>query len=141
MTSLGANRTDCGSPIVTEHPTREGKMYCAVVLDSFSRRVVGWSIDSSQTASLVVNALWMAIENRQTEGVIIHFDHGTQDEITPWAFTRRALGSGLTQSMGTVGGGYDIGQMESFRDVQVELRNRKRWNTRLEARQRDLRVP
>ena len=63
---------------ITEHPTREGKVYCAVVLDAFSRRVVGWSIDSSQTASLVVNALGMAIENRQAEGVVIHSDHGTQ---------------------------------------------------------------
>jgi len=74
---------------ITEHPTREGKVYCAVVLDAFSRRVVGWSIDSSQTANLVVNALGMAIENRQAEGVVIHSDHGTQ--YTSWAFTRRAL--------------------------------------------------
>ena len=37
----------------TEHPTREGKLYCAVVLDSFSRRVVGWSIDATSTAALV----------------------------------------------------------------------------------------
>ncbi len=63
---------------VTEHPTREGKVYCAVVLDAFSRRVVGWSIDSSQTANLVVNALGMAIENRQADGPVIHSDHGTQ---------------------------------------------------------------
>ena len=75
---------------ITEHPTREGKVYCAVVLDAFSRRVVGWSIDSSQTANLVVNALGMAIENRQAEGVVIHSDHGTQ--YTSWAFTRRAAG-------------------------------------------------
>lgn len=116
---------------ITEHPTREGKVYCAVVLDSFSRRVVGWSIDSSQTASLVVNALGMAIENRQAEGVVIHSDHGTQ--FTSWAFTRRALDSGLTQSMGTIGDCYDNGQMESFwARMQVELLNRKRWNTRLE---------
>jgi putative transposase len=66
---------------ITEHPTREGRVYCAVVLDAFSRRVVGWSIDSSQTASLVVNALGMAIENRQAEGVVIHSDHGTQGEL------------------------------------------------------------
>ena len=66
---------------ITEHPTREGKVYCAVVLDAFSRRVVGWSIDSSQTANLVVNALGMAIENRQAEGVVIHSDHGTQGEL------------------------------------------------------------
>ena len=42
---------------ITEHPTREGKVYCAVVLDVFSRRVVGWSIDATQTAALVTNAL------------------------------------------------------------------------------------
>lgn len=42
---------------ITEHRTREGKFHCAVVLDAFSRRVVGWSIDSSQTANLIVNAL------------------------------------------------------------------------------------
>ena len=45
---------------ITEHRTREGKLYCAVVLDTYSRRVVGWSIDSTQTTSLVLNALGMA---------------------------------------------------------------------------------
>lgn len=116
---------------ITEHPTREGKVYCAVVLDAFSRRVVGWSIDSSQTANLVVNALGMAIENRQAEGVVVHSDHGTQ--FTSWAFTRRALDSGLVPSMGSIGDCYDNGQMESFwARMQVELLNRRRWNTRLE---------
>lgn len=116
---------------ITEHRTREGKVYCAVVLDAFSRRVIGWSIDSSQTSNLVVNALGMAIENRQAEGVVIHSDHGTQ--FTSWAFTRRALDSGLVPSMGSIGDCYDNGQMESFwARMQVELLNRKRWNTRLE---------
>jgi transposase InsO family protein len=46
---------------ITEHPTREGKVYCAVVLAAYSRRVVGWSIDASPTAALVTNALGMAI--------------------------------------------------------------------------------
>jgi putative transposase len=116
---------------ITEHRTSEGKVYCAVVLDAFSRRVVGWSIDSSQTANLVVNALGMAIENRQAEGVVIHSDHGTQ--YTSWAFTRRALDSGLVPSMGSIGDCYDNGQMESFwARMQVELLNRRRWNTRLE---------
>jgi putative transposase len=50
---------------ITEHPTREGKLYCAVVLDSFSRRVVGWSIDATPTAALVTNALGMAIQSRK----------------------------------------------------------------------------
>jgi putative transposase len=84
---------------ITEHPTYEGKVYCAVVLEAFSRRVVGWSIDSSQTANLVVNALGMAIENRQAKGVVIHSDRGGQGEYTSWAFTRRALDSGLVPSM------------------------------------------
>lgn len=117
---------------ITEHRTREGKVYCAVVLDAFSRRVVGWSIDSSQTSNLVVNALGTAIENRQAEGVVIHSDHGTQ--FTSWAFTCRALDSGLVPSMGSIGDCYDNGQMESFWSrMQVELLNRKRWNTRLEV--------
>ena len=60
---------------ITEHPTREGKVYCAVVLDVFSRRVVGWSIDSRPQASLATSALAMAIENRQPNGSTIHSDH------------------------------------------------------------------
>jgi transposase InsO family protein len=66
---------------ITEHPTREGKVYCAVVLDAFSRRVVGWSIDASPTASLVTNALGMAIDQRDPDGsTVIHSDQGTQGE-------------------------------------------------------------
>ena len=64
---------------ITEHHTREGKVYCAVVLDVCSRRVVGWSIDSSPTAALVTNALGMAIDSRRPDqGAIIHSDHGVQ---------------------------------------------------------------
>ena len=85
---------------ITEHPTREGKVYCAVVLDAFSRRVVGWSIDSRAAASLVTNALGMAIEQRRPEDgrTVIHSDQGTQ--FTSWAFTQRAVDSGLLPSMG-----------------------------------------
>ena len=60
---------------ITEHPTREGKVYCAVVLDTFSRKVVGWSIDSTQTSTLVTNALSMAISNRQPAATIVHSDY------------------------------------------------------------------
>jgi transposase InsO family protein len=92
---------------ITEHPTREGKIYCAVVLDVHSRRVVGWSIDSSQTAALATNALSMAIGNRSPlpPGTVIHSDHGVQ--FTSWAFTRRAKESGLVPSMGSIGDCYD----------------------------------
>lgn len=78
---------------VTEHPTREGKVYCAVVLDAWSRRVIGWSIDGSPSTVLVTNALGMAIDQRRpTNNTVIHSDQGTQ--FTPWAFTRRAVDSG-----------------------------------------------
>jgi putative transposase len=117
---------------ITEHPTREGKVYCAVVLDTWSRRVVGWSIDSSQTSALVTSALDMAIRNRDARpGVIIHSDHGVQ--YTSWAFTDRARASGLVPSMGSIGDCYDNAMVESFWGrMQTELLNRKRWRTRLE---------
>jgi putative transposase len=63
----------------TEHPTREGKLYCAVVLDSFSRRVVGWSMADHLRTELVLDALDMAIAQRRPEpGLVHHSDHGCQ---------------------------------------------------------------
>ncbi|MCX5357036.1 IS3 family transposase (plasmid) [Streptomyces mirabilis] len=119
---------------ITEHPTLEGKVYCAVVLDTFSRRVVGWSIDTSPTAALTTNALAMAIGNRSPRpgGTIIHSDHGVQGG--SWAFTQRARASGLLPSIGSIGDCVDNAMMESFwaRRVQVELLNRRRLRTRLE---------
>ncbi|WP_088312975.1 IS3 family transposase [Kineosporia sp. R_H_3] len=117
---------------ITEHPTREGKAYCAVVLDTYSRRVVGWSIDASPTAALVTNALGMAIDNRRDiNGTVIHIDQGVQ--FGSWAFTERAKASRLVPSMGSIGDCYDNGMMESFWSrMQVELLNRRRWRTRIE---------
>lgn len=117
---------------ITEHHTREGKVYCAVVLDVYSRRVVGWSIDSSPTAALVTNALGMAIDSRRPGlGAIIHSDHGVQ--YGSWAFTKRAKDSGLVPSMGSVGDCYDNAMMESFWSrMQIELLDRHRWRTRIE---------
>ena len=118
---------------ITEHATREGKVYCAVVLDTFSRRVVGWSIDSRPTASMVTNALGMAIDNRSPVAgeTVIHSDQGTQ--FTSWAFTQRAIDSGLLPSMGSVGDCFDNAMVESFWSrMQVELLDRKRWHTRIE---------
>ena len=71
------------------------------MLDVFSRREVGWSIDSRPQASLATIALAVAIENRQPEGSTIHSDHGIQ--LASWAFTQRALDSGLAVSMGSIG--------------------------------------
>lgn len=82
-----------------------GKAFC-VVLDVFSRRVVGWSIDSSPTAGFVTNALSMAINSRNPNpGTLIHSDQGTQ--FTSWAFTHRAKASGLVPSMGSIGDCYE----------------------------------
>lgn len=117
---------------ITEHRCREGKVYCAVVLDVFSRRVVGWAIDANPTAALATNALAMAIEQRTPpDGTVIHSDQGTQ--FTSWAFTERALRSGLVPSMGSVGDCFDNAMIESFWSrMQVELLDRKRWKTRVE---------
>jgi transposase InsO family protein len=117
---------------ITEHPTREGKVYCCVVIDVFSRRVVGWAIDTAQRADLATNALGMAIDSRRpSPGAIIHGDHGTQ--FTSWTFTTRAKNAGLLPSLGTVGDPYDNAVVESFWGrMQVELLNRQRWRTRVE---------
>ena len=75
----------CGDG-VTDHPTDEGKVYLAVVLDAFSRRVVGWSIADHIRSELVVDAVQMAIWRRRPpkDQTIAHADHGSQ--YTSWAF-------------------------------------------------------
>jgi transposase InsO family protein len=84
---------------ITEHPTREGKVYCCVVLDAFSRLVVGWSVESTQTTVLVTNALGMATSRRErADGLVIHSDRGVQ--FTSWAFSRKVKDAGLAPSMG-----------------------------------------
>ncbi|MET3176637.1 UNVERIFIED_ORG: transposase InsO family protein [Arthrobacter sp. UYCu721] len=97
---------------------------------AFSRRIVGWSIDSSQDSVLVVNALDMAIRNRRPgPGGIVHADHGVQ--FTSWALTNKIRSAGLMPSFGTIGDGYDNAMMESlWSSMQIELLNRKRWKTR-----------
>jgi putative transposase len=87
---------------ITEHPTNEGKVYCCCVLDTFSRLVVGWSVDSTQTSALVLNALGTATQQRgHRDGLIIHFDRGTQ--FSSWAFSDRVRTAGIAPSMGAVG--------------------------------------
>ena len=64
---------------ITEHPTREGKIYFCAVMDIFSRKIVGWSIDNAQDSNLVMKTLDMAIKNRQPPtGGIVHADHRVQ---------------------------------------------------------------
>jgi len=91
---------------ITQHPTTEGWYYLAVVLDCFSRRVVGWAMADHLRSELVVDALQMAIwQRRPAPGAIHHSDHGSQ--YTSWAFGHRLRDAGLLGSMGTIGDCYD----------------------------------
>jgi putative transposase len=117
---------------ITEHPTREGKVYCCVVLDAFSRLVVGWSIDSTQTTLLVLNALGIATQRRQhRDGLIVDSDRGTQ--FASWALGEKVGDAGIAPSMGATGSCFDNAMMEAFwARMQVELLDRRRWKTRIE---------
>ena len=114
---------------ITEHPTREGKVYCAAVLDVYSRRIVGWSIADHLRSELVVDALEMARWRRQPAGTVVHSDRGSQ--YTAWAFGQRLRQAGLLGSMGRVASALDNAMMESFfGTMQRELLDRQRWTTR-----------
>ena len=117
---------------ITEHPTREGRVYCCVVLDAFSRRVVGWAIDRRCQSALVHDAVAMAADVRLTgPDSIIHSDHGSQ--FTSWGFSELIRTKHLVGSMGTIGDCYDNAPMESFwGSMQIELLNRKKWRTKIE---------
>ena len=118
---------------VTEHPTAEGKVYLATVIDAFSRRVVGWSIADHLRAELVVDALQMAIwrRDRREAGTVMHTDHGSQ--YTSWAFGRRLRAAGILGSMGSIGDALDNAMAESFfGTLQLELLDRRHWETRAE---------
>ena len=122
---------------ITEHPTREGKVYLAVVIDAWSRRVIGWSIADHLRTELVVDALDMACWRRKPDpdsGVVHHTDHGTQ--YTSCAFGQRLRAAGLLGSMGSVGDALDNAMAESFfGTLQLELLDRRRWTTRRELAQ------
>jgi putative transposase len=121
---------------VTEHPTDEGKVYLAVVLDAFSRRVVGWSIADHIRSELVVDALQLAVwRRRPPKGKIIaHSDHGST--YTSWAFGRRLRSAGLLGSMGSVGDCFDNSVVESFfGSLQLELLDQQHWSSRRELAQ------
>ena len=124
---------------ITQHRTDQGWVYCAVVLDTFSRRVVGWSIADHLRTELIVDALEMACLRRgragrntgQSAGTIFHSDHGSQ--YTSWAFGQRLRQAGLLGSMGSIGDCFDNALAESFfSSMQVELLDREPWRTRQE---------
>lgn len=118
---------------MTYVPTWAGFIYLAVVVDVWSRRVVGWSIGEEMTAELVLGALNMAVQKRKAKGVIHHSDQGSQ--YTSLAFGERCRTMGVRPSMGSVGDAYDNAMAESFfATLECELIDRPIWQTKSEAR-------
>ena len=98
---------------ITFVPTAAGFLYLAVVLDAWSRKIVGWSMASHLRAELVVDALQMAVgQRRPGSDVIHHSDQGSQ--YTSLAFGARCKEAGVRPSMGSVGDAYDNAMCESF---------------------------
>ena len=113
--------------------TDPGFLYLAVVLDAWSRRVVGWSMAGHLRTELVLEALDMAIWQRRPERVIHHSDQGSQ--YTSIAFGARCKQAGVRPSMGSVGDAYDNALCESFfATLECELLDRRRFRSRDEAR-------
>ncbi|WP_420632750.1 IS3 family transposase [Candidatus Palauibacter sp.] len=118
---------------ITYVPTWAGWLYLAVVLDAWSRRIVGWSMATHLRTSLVLDAFDMALAQRRPEGVIHHSDQGSQ--YTSYAFGGRCRRAGVRPSMGSVGDAYDNAMCESFfATLECELIWRRSFRTPGEAR-------
>jgi putative transposase len=118
---------------ITYIPTWMGFLYLAVVLDVFSRRIVGWSMSSTLHVTVVLDALSMALTMRRPKGVIHHSDQGSQ--YTSIAFGNRCRAAGVRPSMGSVGDCYDNAMAESFfATLECELLDRSRFKTHAHAR-------
>jgi putative transposase len=118
---------------ITYVPTWKGFIFLAIVLDVWSRRVVGWAIGEQMTADLVLAALNMALAQRRPKAVIHHSDRGRQ--YASIAFNERCRAAGVRTSMGRVGDAYDNAMAESFfATLECELINRRTFRTKTEAR-------
>lgn len=118
---------------ITYVPTWAGFLYLAVVVDAFSRRVVGWSMGNHLRTELVLEALNMAIEQRRPTSVIHHSDQGCQ--YTALAFGKRCKALGVRPSMGSVGDCFDNAMAESFfATLECELIDRTSFQNQTEAR-------
>jgi putative transposase len=118
---------------ITFVPTASGFLYLAVVLDAWSRKVVGWSMANHLRTELVLDALEMAIGQRRPDGVIHHSDQGSQ--YTSLAFGKRCKEAGVRSSMGSVGDAYDNAMCESFfATLECELLEHRRFASQAEAK-------
>ena len=124
-----------GAPVrpYTYVPTWAGFLYLAIVLDVFSRRVVGWSMANHLRTELVLNALNMALARRRPEQVVHHSDQGAQ--YTSLAFGKRCREMGVIPSTGSAGDCFDNAMAESFfATLECELIDRRSFRTQAEAR-------
>ena len=118
---------------ITYIPTWSGFLYLAMVLDVYSRRIVGWAMETHLRTELIVEALNMAIEQRRPRKVIHHSDRGCQ--YTSYAFGKRCREANVMPSMGSVGDAYDNAMAESFfATLERELLDRRRFKSQAEAR-------
>src|SRR5438105_9775593 len=118
---------------ITYVPTMAGFLYLAVVLDAWSRKIVGWAMANHLRAELVLDAMEMAVGQRRPKDVIHHSDQGSQ--YTSVAFGKRCEEMGVKPSMGAVGDAYDNAMAESFfASLECELIDRRSWKTMAEAR-------
>ena len=118
---------------ITYVPTASGFLYLAVVVDAWSRKVVGWSMANHLRAELVLDALEMAVGQRRPKDVIHHSDQRSQ--YTSVAFGKRCGEAGVRPSMGSVGDAYDNAMAESFfSTLEAELLSRRRFASQAEAR-------
>jgi transposase InsO family protein len=119
---------------ITYISTNQGWLYLAVVIDLYSRRVVGWSMSQWMSRRLVVDALRMAVDIRQPEGSLVHHsDRGAQ--YTSDDFREELVKHGIECSMSGRGNCYDNAVAESFFGLLKRERvNRTRYRTREQAR-------
>lgn len=122
---------------ITEHPTREGKLYLCAVKDAWSRRIVGYSIDDRMTSHLAVDALQMAVTRRGgpdvTAGCVVHSDRGSQ--FRSRRYVHELERHELLGSMGRVASSADNAAMESFFALlQKNVLDTRRWDTRQQLR-------
>ena len=118
---------------ITYLPTWSGWLYLALVLDVYSRKIVGWAMDTNLHTPLIMEALEMAITQRQPSNVIHHSDRGCQ--YTSYAFGKRCREANVMPSMGSVGDAYDNAMAESFfATLERAVLNRRRFKSQAEAR-------
>ena len=119
---------------ITYIPTREGWLYLAVIMDLFSRRIVGWAMDSRMKEAIVMNALKMALFKRKiNSNLLLHSDRGSQ--YAAFAYQSLLIKYGIQCSMSRKGNCWDNSAMESFfHSLKVEHVHHERYTTREEAK-------